>query len=81
MVAGAQTTLVQWTLAYWVLPESSCHCENNSHVVLRPKRRNIGEREKRLSTSYLELLIILDFWLFLVSGSYAPVVRIPCLLR
>jgi hypothetical protein len=64
MVAGAQTTLVQWTLAYWVLLESSCHCEKNSQVVLRPKHRNIGEREKRLYTSYLELLIILDFWLF-----------------
>jgi hypothetical protein len=28
-VAGAQTTLVQWTPAYWVSPESSCHCKNN----------------------------------------------------
>jgi hypothetical protein len=65
MVAGAQTTLVQWTLAYWVLPESSCHCENDSYVVLRLKCRNIGEREERLSTLYLELLIILDFRLFL----------------
>jgi hypothetical protein len=63
-MAGARTTFVQWTPAYWVLPESSCHCENNSHIVLRPKHRNIGERDKRLSTSYLELLIILDLWLF-----------------
>jgi hypothetical protein len=63
-VAGAQTTFAQWTPAYWVSPESSCHCENDSHIVLRPKRRNIGEREKRLSTSYLEMLIILDFLLF-----------------
>ncbi len=31
---GAQTILVQWTLAYWVLPESSCHCKNNSHIVV-----------------------------------------------
>ncbi len=28
-----------------------------SHVVLRPKCRNIGKREKCLSSSYLELLI------------------------
>jgi hypothetical protein len=28
-VAGAGTTLVQWTLAYWVSPESACHCEND----------------------------------------------------
>jgi hypothetical protein len=38
--------------------------ENDSHIVLRPKCRNIGEREKRLSTLYLELLIILDFGFF-----------------
>ena len=47
------TTLVQWTPAYWVSLESSCHCGNNSHIVLRPKHRNIGERDKWLSTSYL----------------------------
>jgi hypothetical protein len=52
------------TPAYWILPESSCHCEKNSHIVLRPKHRNIGERDERLSTLYLQLLIILDFWLF-----------------
>ncbi len=63
-VARARTTFVQWTPAYWVSPENSYDCENNSHIVLRPKCRNIREREKRLSTSYLELLIILDFWLF-----------------
>jgi hypothetical protein len=45
-VAGARTTFVQWTPAYWVLPECSCHCENDSHIVLRPKRRNTGERDK-----------------------------------
>jgi hypothetical protein len=28
-MAGAQTTLVQWTPAYWVSPESSCHCKND----------------------------------------------------
>ncbi len=28
-MAGAQTTMVQWTPAYWVLPESSCHCKND----------------------------------------------------
>jgi hypothetical protein len=28
-VAGARTTLVQWTPAYWVSPESSCHCKND----------------------------------------------------
>jgi hypothetical protein len=77
MVAGARTTLVQWSPAYWVSPESSCHYENDSHIVLRPKCRNIGEREKRLSTSYLELLIILDFgffseWFLCPVGSYAP---------
>jgi hypothetical protein len=61
----------------WVSPESSCHCDNNSHIILRLKRRNIGEREKRLSTSYLELLIILDFgffseWFLCPGGLYAP---------
>ncbi len=65
------------TPAYWVLPESSCHCENDSHIVLRPKRMNNGKREKRLSTLYLELLFILDFgffseWFLFPSGSYAP---------
>ena len=35
-----------------------------NHIILRLKRRNIREREDRLSTLYLELLIILDFWLF-----------------
>jgi hypothetical protein len=76
-VARSRTTFVQWIPAYWVSPESSCHCENNSHIVLRPKRRNIREREKRLSTSanYLRFLA------FLVSGSYAPVVLMPRLLR
>ncbi len=64
MVARAQTTFVKWTPAYWISPESSCHCDKDSHIVLRPKSRNNHEREKRLSTSYLELLIILDFWLF-----------------
>jgi hypothetical protein len=49
---------------YWVSPESSCHCENDSNILLRPKHKNIGERDKRLSTFYLELQIILDFWLF-----------------
>ncbi len=52
------------TPAYWVSLESSWSCENNSHIVLRPKCRNNGERENRLSTSYLELLIALDFRLF-----------------
>jgi hypothetical protein len=52
------------TPAYWVLPESSCHCENNSHILLRLKHRNNREREKRLSTLYLELLINLDVWFF-----------------
>ncbi len=61
-VAGAPTTLVQ-TPAYWISPESSCHCEKNSHIVLRPKHGNNPEREKLLATSYLELLII-DFWHF-----------------
>jgi hypothetical protein len=28
-VAGARTTLVQRTPAYWVSPESSCHCKND----------------------------------------------------
>jgi hypothetical protein len=28
-MAGAKTTMVQWTPAYWVLPESSCHCKND----------------------------------------------------
>jgi hypothetical protein len=69
------------TPGYWVLPESSCHCENNAHILLRPKHRNNGEREKRLSTSYLELLIYyLRFLAFLVSGSNAPVVFMPRLL-
>ncbi len=63
-VAGAQTTLVQWTPAYWASPESSCHCENNSHIVMRPKCRNNEENKNRLYTTYLRLLIILDFWLF-----------------
>ncbi len=63
-----------------VLPESSCHCENNSHIILRLKHRNIREREKRISTSYIELLIILDFWLFsewflCPGGSYAHLLR------
>ncbi len=88
-MARARTIFVQWTPAYWVSPESSCHCENNSHIVLRPTRRNIGEREKRLSTSYLELLIILDFWLFsewflCLGGSYAPSIpvvhRVVCMI-
>ncbi len=35
-VSGARTTFVQWTPAYWVLPERSCHCENDSHIILRP---------------------------------------------
>ncbi len=74
-VAGARTTFVQWTPAYWVSPESSCHCENDSHIVLRPKCRNIGERDKRLSTMYLENY--LRFLAILVSGSYAPVVLMP----
>ncbi len=80
-MAGAQTTLVQWTPAYWALLESSCHCENNSHIVLRQKRRNNEENENRLYTTYQQLLIILGFLLFLVSGSYAPVVLMPCPLR
>jgi hypothetical protein len=63
------------------LPESSCHFENDYHIVLRPNRWNIGEREKRLSTPYLELLIVLDFLVILVSGSYALVVLMPHLLR
>jgi hypothetical protein len=66
MVAWPETKplLSNGTLAYWVSSESSCHCENNSQFVVRPKRRNNQEREKRLSTLYLELLIILDFWQF-----------------
>jgi hypothetical protein len=41
------------------------------------KRRIYIEKEKRLSTSYLRLLIILDFWLFsewslCPGGRYAP---------
>jgi hypothetical protein len=28
-MAGARTTMVQWTPAYWVSPESSCHCKND----------------------------------------------------
>ncbi len=28
-MARAQTTLVQWTPAYWVSPKSSCHCKND----------------------------------------------------
>jgi hypothetical protein len=31
---------------------------------MRAKCRIYLEKEKRLSTSYLRLLIILDFWLF-----------------
>jgi hypothetical protein len=38
IMSGAQTTLVRWTPGYWVSPESSYHCENNSHIILRPKR-------------------------------------------
>ncbi len=57
-------TLVQWTPAYWVLPESSSHCKNDKCIGMRAKRRIWLEKEKRLSTSYLRLLIILDFWLF-----------------
>ncbi len=61
--AGARTTLVQCNPG--ILGNTgTCHCKNNSYIVLRPKRRNNGEREKRLSTLYLELLIILDFGLF-----------------
>ncbi len=26
---GARTTMVQWTPAYWILPESSCNCKND----------------------------------------------------
>ncbi len=46
------------TSEYWVSLKSFCHCETNSCIVLRPKCRNEAEREKRLSTSYLELLFI-----------------------
>ncbi len=65
------------TPAYWVSPESSCHGENNKHMLLRPQCRNTSKKKKRLTTSYLRLLIILDFWLFsecfLCPGvSYAP---------
>jgi hypothetical protein len=42
----------------------SYHCENNSHIVLRPIHRNNEENENRSYTTYLRLLIILDFWLF-----------------
>ncbi len=28
-MAEARTTMVQWTPAYWVSPESSCHCKND----------------------------------------------------
>jgi hypothetical protein len=28
-MAGARTTMVQWTPAYWALSESSCHCKND----------------------------------------------------
>jgi hypothetical protein len=45
-------------------PTISCHCKNNSHIVLRPKSRTKLIKEKRFSTSYLELLIILDFCKF-----------------
>ncbi len=34
-----------------------------AQTILRLKRRNNEEKEKRLTTSYLRLLIILDFWL------------------
>ncbi len=49
------------TPAYWVLLESSCHYKNNQQIVLRPQRMNNQEKEKRLSTLYLGLLMILDF--------------------
>jgi hypothetical protein len=44
---------------------------------MRAKRRIYVEKEKRLSTSYLLLLIILDFgyfseWFLCPGGSYAP---------
>jgi hypothetical protein len=48
---------------------------------MRPQLRNKLGKEKRLATSYLRLLIILDFWPFLVSGSYAPVVLMLRLQR
>ncbi len=60
----SRTTFVQWTPTYWVSPESWCHCKNDSRIVMRAKRRIYVEKEKRLSTSYLQLLIILDFRLF-----------------
>ncbi len=44
---------------------------------MRAMRRIYVEKEKRLSTSYLRLLIIVDFLTILVSGSYAPVVLMP----
>jgi hypothetical protein len=52
------------TPACWKLPESSCHGKRNYHIVLRFQRGDNIEKAKRLSTSYLKLLIILDFWLF-----------------
>jgi hypothetical protein len=39
-------------------------CESDSYIVLRLKRRNNKENKNRLYTTYLQLLIILDFWLF-----------------
>ncbi len=63
--------------AYWVSPESSCHCENDLCIGMRATHRIHLEKEKRLSTSYLQLLIILDFWHFsewclCSGGAYAP---------
>jgi hypothetical protein len=63
-------------LAYWVSPESSCHCKNDSQIVLRRKHRSNEENENWLYTTYLRLLI-LGAWLFrewflCPGGSYAP---------
>ncbi len=45
--------------------------------MMRAKRRIYIEKEKRLSTSYLRLLIILDFgyfseWSLCLGGRFAP---------
>ncbi len=61
-VAGAYTTLVQWNpVILGVSPESSKRHQDVRVIILGLQCRKNIEKEKRLSTSYLGLLIILDF--------------------